>query len=114
MSNADTRQAIATALAAVAGVTGYTSTPSAPAVGDGWPQWRGADRAGGQAFTNNWDILIVLPQNDEVTADAYADARLEALADALRPVVFVDSAVPAQIPDASGPLYALLITGHSE
>ena len=114
MSNAQTRQNIADALSTVAGIKGYTSTPSAPSVGDGWPQWRGADRAGGYAYTNTWIVLIVLPNQDEVTADAYADEHLELLDDALRPVLFIDSIAPAEIPAEGGPLLALLITGHSE
>lgn len=114
MSNAETRQEIADALSAVSGISGHTSKPSAPNEGDAWPQWRGSERAGGRAFTQNWVVLIVLPQTDDITADAYADSHGQALLDALRPVMSVDSLNPATISTDAGDMYALLITGRSE
>ena len=116
MSNAETRQAIAEAMTTVAGITGYPTTPSTPRVGDAWPQWRGAERAGGSAYTNTWNVLVVLPQDDEVTADGFADTHFDDIHDALEPVLFIDGMQPAEIPvsDQSRPMLALLITGRSE
>lgn len=116
MTTADTRAALAAALSIVDGLSGYSETPSAPNVGDAWPQWRGAERAGGHAYTHTWNVLIVLPQQDEVTADSYIDEHYEELDAALGPVLFIDAIQPAEIavPDNPQPLLALLITGRSE
>lgn len=114
MSNAQTRLDIAAALSTVTGINGHPARPSALNEGDAWPQWGGSEYAGGHAYTNAWRVLVVLPQADDITADAFVDAHGAALVDALRPVMFVDSFVPAEIPAGSGVLYALLITGRSE
>ena len=113
MSRAQTRQAIADALSTVAGIHGYPARPDVMGEGDAWPQWRGsAPRA--YAAEHTWAVLIVLPQADDVSADSFADEHEEALTDALRPVMSVDSIAPAEIASEAGPLYALLITGRSE
>lgn len=113
MSNADTRQAIADALSTVSGIHGHPARPDALNEGDGWPQWRGGvPRA--HAVEGTWAVLIVLPSANDVTADAFADSHGEALLDALRPVLFVDSIAPAEVTTESGPLYALMISGRSE
>ena len=113
MSNASTRQAIATALSTVSGVTGYVQRPAAMKPGDGWPQWGGSERDAGQGFLETWRVLIVLPV-DEVSADAFADSHQDALVAALRPVLFIDSFAPANFAADGGDVYALLITGRSE
>lgn len=113
MSNAQTRQDIADALSAVAGITGHPSRPAALNEGDGWPQWRGGVPHAG-AVENTWAVLVVLPSADEVTADGFADSHGQALLDALRPVLSVDSIAPAEITSEAGPILALLITGRSE
>ncbi|HET8716664.1 MAG TPA: hypothetical protein VFM50_02850 [Nocardioidaceae bacterium] len=112
MSNADTRQAIATALSTVSGVTGYPARPDALSEGDGWPQWRGA-ATHAYAFENTWAVLVVLPAGD-VSADAFADSHGESLVDALRPIMFVDNIAPATLDTEAGQMYALLISGRSE
>jgi hypothetical protein len=113
MSNAQTRQDIATALSRVTGINGHPARPTVLNEGDAWPQWRGGTPHA-YAIENTWAVLIVLPQADDVTADSFADAHGEALIEALRPVMFVDSLVPAEIPSEAGPMYALLLTGRSE
>lgn len=113
MNNARTRERIAAALSTVTGIKGYASTPSAPNVGDAWPQWRNGVRALARAYTQSWSVLIVIPQNDEVTADRYADERLDEIEDALHGVLTVDDIAPAEI-SGTPPLLALLINGHSE
>lgn len=113
MSNAQTRQAIADALSTVDGIKGYPAKPSALNEGDAWPQWRGGVPHAG-AVENTWAVLVVLPQADDITADTYADAKGEALLEALRPVLFIDSLAPASLGPDTSPIYALLITGRSE
>lgn len=113
MSRQQTRQDIADALTEVDGIHGYPARPDALTPGDGWPQWRGATPHA-YAFENTWAVLIVLPQADDVTADSFADEHGDALVDALRPVMFVDSLAPAELASEAGPIYALLITGRSE
>lgn len=112
MTNAQTRIDIAAALTGVAGVTGHVVRPATLNQGDAWPQWRGGVRRA-HAVENTWAVLIVLP-GDDITADDFADSHLQALLDALRPHIAVDSIAPATIPGDSGDLYALLITGRSE
>jgi hypothetical protein len=117
MSNATIRQAIATALSTVTGpfgpVRGHVARPAALNERDAWPQWRGGVPHAG-AVESTWAVLIVLPQADDVSADGFADQYGEALLDALRPVLFVDSIAPAMIEVESGQMYALLITGRAE
>jgi hypothetical protein len=113
MSNATTRTAIAAALSTVAGVTGYPRRPTAFKPGDGWPQWAGSQADQGRFYLEAWNVLIVLPAQEQ-DADAFADSHQQLLADALRPVMFVDSFAPANIASDGGDVYALLITGRSE
>jgi hypothetical protein len=114
MSNAMTRINVAAALSTVGGVTGFPRRPAVMRAGDAWPQWRGSERAGGESFEVTWQILIVLPAADETSADSFADSHLDALADALRSLLFIDTVGPASIPSEGGDLYALMITGRSE
>lgn len=113
MSNAQTRQDIADALSAVAGIHGHLSKPSALNEGDAWPQWRGGVPHAG-AVENTWAVLVILPSADDVTADSFADSHGDALIEALRPVLYVDSIAPAEIPSGGGFLYALMLSGRSE
>lgn len=113
MSNADTRAAIAAALSTVTGITGYPKRPTTPAPGDGWPQWRGGEHAGGAAFEHTWAVLIMLPAG-ETSADDFADSHGEALVDALKLVMYVDRFDPATFKLSSNDAYALMITGRSE
>lgn len=114
MSRAATRQAIATALDALPYVQGSAQRPSVMSEGDSWPQWAGAAYARGHAYTNRWNVLLVLPQADDVSADDYADTHADEIIEALRPVMFVDEFQPAKIPGEAGDLYALLFSGRSE
>lgn len=113
MGNADVRLAIAAAASTVSGVTGYAKRPTSLNIGDAWPQWRGAERVDGMGFLETWQVFLLLP-SDEFTADGYADTLGYPLAEALRPVLFVDSIVPAEVATSAGPLLALMITGRSE
>lgn len=114
MSNAQTRDEIAAALSTVEGITGYARRPAASKAGDAWPLWRSGERADGYAYTHTWVIVIVLPGTDEATADAFVDARLDDIDDALRAVLFVDGVAPARLESDGGDILALQITGRTE
>jgi hypothetical protein len=113
MSNASVRTHFVAALNAVPGITGYERRPTSIRPGDAWPMWRGAERSDGVAFVETWAVIIALP-GDEVTADAFADAHVEDLEAALRPVMFTDSYAPSLLPTESGDMMALMITGRTE
>lgn len=116
MSTGTTRAALAAAMSTVDGVTGYArrALVPAPAPGDGWVLWRGGVRSEGWAYQHTWAVVIALP-GDEVTADAWIEAHIDALMDALEPVMFVESFTPAVTPIAGqNEALALMITGRSE
>jgi hypothetical protein len=115
MSLSDDRQAIADAIASITGLTGYTRPPKSVKAGDGWPRWRGSDRADGFAFVNTWAVIIALPGEEE-RADEWADRIGLPLAEALqdRDVLFVTDIDPAEVPVNGTPTFALMITGRSE
>lgn len=108
-----TRDAIASAVSTVEGLTGYRRRPKAPKVGDAWPLWRGSERSDGWAFVQTWMVVVVLP-GDEATADEWADQYGAPLFEALEPVMFVDKIEPAAIAASSTDMYALQITGRTE
>lgn len=116
MSNAEKRAAIAVALSTVPDVTGYErrALVTAPKVGDGWVRWGGAVREAGSAFMESWVVVIALMTVDEVTADAWIEAHMDDLFDALMPHIFIDSFVPAIDKIGGSDALALMITGRSE
>ncbi len=114
MSRSATRQAIATALDTLTYIHGHAERPSVMSEGDSWPQWAGSTYAGGRVHGNKWNVLLILPQTDDTSADHYADEHAEEIIDALRTVLFVDETQPAKIPTEAGDLYALLFSGRSE
>jgi hypothetical protein len=113
MSNAATREAIAAAVTAIDGLKGYAKRPTSLNTGDAWPQWGGAERSDGALFVNTWRVYVVLP-SDETTADNWADEYGDLLADALEPVMFVDTIAPALLAAGEGDVLALMITGRAE
>jgi hypothetical protein len=113
MGNAEVRAQIAQEVSTVSGVTGYVHRPSAVKVGDAWPQWRGGERVDGMGFMETWVVYVVVP-GDEDSADDYADTIGYPVLQALRPVLYADAIVPAQIQTSAGPMLALMITGRSE
>lgn len=114
MSNADVRQEIADAVSTISGLTGYARRPAAAREGDAWPQWRGAERADGQAVLQTWVVLILLPQSNESLADEWADRYGPELMDALREALFVTRLDPATVRLENNDAYALMITGVRE
>lgn len=113
MNNAAVRQAIGEALDGVTGVRGYARKPDVVRVGDGWPLWRGGERADGFLFTQTWGAVVALSQ-EYTSADDFADAMGEELVEALEPIMFVDSMAPIVVPTSAGDLPALMITGRCE
>jgi hypothetical protein len=76
--------------------------------------WRGNQRADGWAFTETWVVVIALA-GDEVQADAWIEAHIDNLLEALEPVMFVESFSPAVTPlVGNSEALALMITGRSE
>lgn len=113
MSNDATRAAIAAALSTVSGVTGYPRRPTVFKGGDGWPQWGGSERDAGQSWIETWRVLVILPSGEQ-SADVFADTHQFALINALRPVLFIDSFAPVNVPGEAGEFLALLIIGRCE
>jgi len=120
MSIIETREAIAAAVSAVAGVTGYPYAPRAYKSGDAWSQWGGAEPPDGDGrypanFVHMWRVVFVLPA-DEEAADVWTDAHLEPLVDALRPILSITDIGDARLPaDGAIPAYrAMIITGETE
>lgn len=95
------RAALAALLSTVDGVQGCEKRPGTPRVGDAWAQWRGAERAAAQSFTETWVIFVVLP--GDLSGDAattWIDAHLEDLVFAVDQGAdggFVDSVTPVQL-----------------
>lgn len=115
MNNA-TRQALATAVSMVDGVAGWPYAPKNRGVGDAWPMWSGASRADGSvAFEMSYSVIIVAAaQSDPQAADEWIDAHLDALHDALEPVMWIESITPVEIPSEGGAMLGLQITGKRE
>ena len=111
MNNAAVRTAIATAISSVTGLTGHPAKPRAPKSGDGWPLWRGSERADASLFVGTWAVVIQLPA-DYATADAMADALGDDLADALP--MYVEQFTPTLLPAEGDGIPALMITGRVE
>lgn len=106
-----TRQAIADALNGVDGIHGYPARPDTVSEGDAWPQWGGAEPKA-YAWEDSWNVFVVMPQQDDVTADRFADRHRQAIADALRPVIYVDRVQPVKIDVSGGSMYAVMFTGR--
>lgn len=117
MSNAQVRQGIKAALDAVPGVTGYVRRPAVLREGDGYPLWRGAERAeDAPVFLQTFAVVVIVGSGgDESRADAFADENGDALIDALLDnQLWVSEMVPAEVATSGGPLMALMITGRTE
>lgn len=114
MSLTGDREATATAMSTVTGVTGYAYRPTTPLPGDAWPLLSALDRADGTAFYASWRVLILLPQ-DERTASEWIDTHHEDLVDALEASVgFVDRIEPVALSASGTDQIALQITMRSE
>jgi hypothetical protein len=116
MSIAAKKQEIADAVSAVPGVKCFTSKPTVLTPGTAWVRWGGWSRGDGHAFEATYRVIVVLPQQTESAADEWAYEHADALDDALRPHMFVDSFEPTLQPTEGQPrgLFTLTITGRSE
>jgi hypothetical protein len=114
-----TRQALATALSSVDGITGYAYSPNAYKAGDAWGQWGGATpiEKGPYSTTlvTTFRVVLVLTADQEA-ADAFVSQRLDALVDALAPLLAIQGIEPFRLtPDGSNAAYnALVIIGETE
>lgn len=113
-TRAEFRLFVADALDSVAGIHGFANRPDVMLDGNAWPQWRGSAYGGGRHYVDTWNVLVVMPSQDDITADGYADTHAEAITKALRPLLFIDSIAPAEMTTEAGTFYALLFTGRSE
>jgi hypothetical protein len=114
MSLQGQRQILAAALSTVGDVRGVTKRPAVPNTGDAWPRLAVLDHDAGDAFMVTWSIAVIVPQ-DEVAAEEWWDVHWPPLYFALKPVAFVDRAVPVTVPTAEGAeLLAFDITVRTE
>jgi hypothetical protein len=91
------RNAIATALATVPGVTAYASAPDNPHEFDAFPRWAFTPYTGGRLRTlgvHEYDALVILPAGYEPDTVMRGDALLDLVAAALMTVGEVHNADP--------------------
>lgn len=98
------RDAIATALTGVDGLTGSAFRPATPGAGTAWPVWRSTGlEQGGCARVVRWYVLACVDAGDEPSAAAAADALLEPVIAALRTLgLQVELAEPVRLPLETG------------
>lgn len=109
MSLAGGRAEIAAALSTVTDVNGHDLRPSVLRVGVGWAQWSGSGLVKAYNFQHVWKVYVVIP-NGEAAANAWLDAHIEALTDALFAVGQVDEYDPVVIPTTGGDVFAVVFT----
>lgn len=107
------RTAIATAVSAIDGLTGYPKRPTSISDGDVWPQWGGAARGDDRLFVNTVRVVLALP-GDEDKADEWIDLYGEQLFEALSPLLYITAFEPAVLPMTGTDSLALQITGITE
>lgn len=114
-----TRTALKDALNTVTDITGYIYAPTVYRPGDAWAQFGGAaapeDGRYRGTFTSTFRVIVVLPADAE-SADAFTDAHLDDLVDAVGPVLSVTTIDYAPLPaNGSQAAYnALIIIGETE
>lgn len=119
MSIVQDRTDLRDALENVDGVTAYVYAPSIYKPGDTWAQWAGAEPPEDGRYRNNfvhaYRVLVILPPDAE-RADAFVDAHLDAIVDAIAPTLTVSGIAYASLPaDGSQAAFkALVITGETE
>ncbi len=114
MSNVGIRALLAAAASEVPGVSGFPTMPDGVTEGAAWPQWRGLSTDNEQAgLTNSWSVVFAVGSDYEAV-DAWIDEHLDAVWDAIQPVMFIDSIEPTQITTGTAGLVGLTVTGHRE
>ena len=93
-----TREAFATALSSVAGVTGHPTRPATPAAGQAWPEWRSSRWLNGCVVETGWYVYVVLPGDPRGAIDA-GDPLIEPIGQALSGLTLrIDQVAPWRIP----------------
>jgi hypothetical protein len=115
----ETRTALAAALSAVDGVTGYRYAPTVWKIGDSWAQFINAEPPEDGRYRNNFVQayrVIVLLSPDPETSEVFVDAHIDALVDALAPILTVSGYSQTSInPEGTQTAFrALVITGETE
>jgi hypothetical protein len=113
MSFETTRAELAAQLSTVEGVTGYAKRPSVLMPGDAYPLLGSANRGPGLAFEATWRVIVILSPDEGIALEK-AETLLDALAEAIDPVAYVDAVTPFAVPTQGGELFALEITARSE
>jgi hypothetical protein len=75
-------------------VKGYAYPPASPTAGDAWPKWSGGEAVAPGTFETTWQIVVLLPGNDDAARDTWINAHLGLLCDALAADVWVVSVEP--------------------
>ena len=113
------KQDVVNALNAVDDVTGYLYAPNVWKAGDAWAQWAGAEPGEQgryqQNFTHTYRVIVVLPADREA-ADGFTDARLNAIVEALCPVMTISEIVYTKLPaeGAQTAYNSLVFIGETE
>lgn len=84
------RTDIAEALSTVDGVQGFAIRPAGAQLGDSWPKRGAATHVAPGAWETSWQIVVLAP-TDEAAQDDWIVAHQDDLAEALAPVVHIDS-----------------------
>jgi hypothetical protein len=108
------RQAIASALTTVDGVTGYPYRPKAPKLGDAYPLIEQIERYQGLMFIPAWKVQLWLGP-DEFKADEFLELVAVPVAQALQDqdVLYVTNILPVAIPTQGGDVLAAEFTGNA-
>lgn len=109
MSLAAARAEIAAALATLDDMQGFAERPDAIAPGSAWPYWRGWSRPdGGGLLLSRWEVQICVGATEREATD-FVDARMQDVADALRPAGYIESVDTALFQTDAGDLYGVSI-----
>lgn len=108
-----TRAQIAETLSLVDGVTGHEFRPSVIGSGDAWPLIASVNSSEGWDYQTEWRILVALSGDEQTAAEQFVSL-VPQLIDALRSVVWVESAAPVTIQTSAGDVPALQLTARSD
>ena len=111
------RQALATALSTVTGVTGYADPDQQLTnTGDATARWTGQEaqpNTPALVFLVNWEILVVAGRTPSEGL-AWLDANLSTILDALDALVWITGVSPSVIQTPNGDLFGVVIEAKKE
>ncbi|GAB3817464.1 hypothetical protein [Kribbella italica] len=113
MALSATRTAIAAALSAVDGVTGYVARPTVWGSGDAVVFLDRLEKVEGVITQATWRIVLLLSGDEGVAIDQL-DTLFDPIIEATRSEIFIDSASPELIPSEGGPMTAIVFLARSE